>query len=322
MSSSVSIRDVARAAGVSKSTVSRVLAGKGKVNRIPPATQARVRTAAIQLGYQPNLIARDMALGKGVSLTRSAESEVSGQTASDEPEQTPVGATPAVEPAGEIPSPVEPEPATEPAAEMPTPAEPPVDLPPVVEEIPAPTPEPVIATPPTPEPVVVADPVVVESPSLPPVMAVPEPVAVVVPVEPVVVETAVPLPDPVPVAALEQEPVPVTPPVVVVEPVLAAEPASHHPETPHPSPLPQGAREAETLATTVVAEPGDTGDRPDIALGEHGCLIIILTNGHGDRPVVSPTASRSSGSTSKSAVIQTGFPSPSRFALPCQNGIL
>ncbi|MEI8141149.1 MAG: hypothetical protein WCI03_14950 [bacterium] len=151
----------------------------------------------ISLGYQPNLIARDMALGKGVSLTRSAESEISGQTASAEPEPV----------------------------------------------------------------VVVADPVVVESPSLPPVMAVPEPVAVVVPVEPVVVmepvvvETAVPLPDPVPVAAPEQEPVPVTPPVVVVEPVLAAEPASHHPETPHPGPLPQGAREAETLATPVAAEP-------------------------------------------------------------------
>jgi transcriptional regulator with XRE-family HTH domain len=261
MSSSVSIRDVARAAGVSKSTVSRVLAGKGKENRIPPATQARVRIAAIQLGYQPNLIARDMALGKGVSLTRSAESAVSGQTASAEPEPTPVAATPAIEPAGEIPTPVEPEPATEPAEEMPTPAEPPVDPPPIVEEIPAPTPEPVITTPPTPEPVVVADPVVVESPSLPPVMAVPEPVAVVVPVEPevvmepVVMEPAVPLPAPVPVAVPEQEPEPVTPPVVVVEPVLASEPASHHPETPHPGPLPQGAREAETLATPIVAKP-------------------------------------------------------------------
>ncbi len=58
-------------AGVSKSTVSRVLSGKGKACHIATATEVRVRAVASQLGYQPNLIARNMALGLGGSLTRS-----------------------------------------------------------------------------------------------------------------------------------------------------------------------------------------------------------------------------------------------------------
>ena len=64
MSSPVSITDVARAAGVSKTTVSRVINGKLDKFRIGLATQARVRAVARQLGYQPNAIARDVALGK------------------------------------------------------------------------------------------------------------------------------------------------------------------------------------------------------------------------------------------------------------------
>lgn len=54
MNGRVYISDVAKAAGVNKSTVSRVLNGKADSCRIPPVTQNRVRAVASQLGYQRN----------------------------------------------------------------------------------------------------------------------------------------------------------------------------------------------------------------------------------------------------------------------------
>src|SRR5688572_2888184 len=48
---SVTIKDVARAAGVSPATVSVVVNGSGGRLRIAPATQARVLAAAQELGY-------------------------------------------------------------------------------------------------------------------------------------------------------------------------------------------------------------------------------------------------------------------------------
>ncbi|WP_348789282.1 LacI family DNA-binding transcriptional regulator [Leifsonia sp. NPDC080035] len=48
------IRDVARRAGVSVTTVSHTFSGNGVVN---PATQARVRSAASELGYHPDVVA-------------------------------------------------------------------------------------------------------------------------------------------------------------------------------------------------------------------------------------------------------------------------
>ncbi|MDT7650727.1 MAG: LacI family transcriptional regulator, partial [Pseudonocardiales bacterium] len=54
------IRDVATAAGVSQSTVSRALSIPELVN---PATRARVLAAARQLGYQPNRAARGLITG-------------------------------------------------------------------------------------------------------------------------------------------------------------------------------------------------------------------------------------------------------------------
>jgi LacI family transcriptional regulator len=52
------ISDVAAAAGVSTSTVSLVL--NGRVARISPATQERVREAAASVGYTPNSVARGL----------------------------------------------------------------------------------------------------------------------------------------------------------------------------------------------------------------------------------------------------------------------
>jgi DNA-binding LacI/PurR family transcriptional regulator len=52
----IGIRDVARVAGVSVATVSRVLADSGYP--VAEATRTRVRDAASQLGFVPNLVAR------------------------------------------------------------------------------------------------------------------------------------------------------------------------------------------------------------------------------------------------------------------------
>ncbi|TCB98549.1 LacI family transcriptional regulator [Micromonospora zingiberis] len=57
--------DVARAAGVSRSTASRVIAGNGFTS---PVARDRVRTAADRLGYVPNAAARALVRGAGVRL--------------------------------------------------------------------------------------------------------------------------------------------------------------------------------------------------------------------------------------------------------------
>ncbi|MER7517617.1 LacI family DNA-binding transcriptional regulator [Streptomyces sp. NPDC126499] len=56
-------RDVARAAGVSQATVSLVLGDKWR-GRVSERTAAAVRAAAGELGYRPNLAARNLRLGR------------------------------------------------------------------------------------------------------------------------------------------------------------------------------------------------------------------------------------------------------------------
>jgi DNA-binding LacI/PurR family transcriptional regulator len=56
-------RDVARAAGVSQAAVSLVLGDKWR-GRVAEATAERVRAAARELGYRPNLAARNLRLGR------------------------------------------------------------------------------------------------------------------------------------------------------------------------------------------------------------------------------------------------------------------
>ncbi|MER7558113.1 LacI family DNA-binding transcriptional regulator [Nocardioides sp. NPDC126508] len=51
------IKDVARRAGVSATTVSHTFSGKGTV---APATRERVRSAASELGYRPDVLARSL----------------------------------------------------------------------------------------------------------------------------------------------------------------------------------------------------------------------------------------------------------------------
>jgi DNA-binding LacI/PurR family transcriptional regulator len=62
------IADVAREAGVSIATVSRVLNNTAGTISISAATQARVRNAVLKLGYLPNAAARHLSSGKSLNL--------------------------------------------------------------------------------------------------------------------------------------------------------------------------------------------------------------------------------------------------------------
>ncbi len=56
----VTIRDVAKAAGVSVTTVSVIINGKAEERKISEATQVRVQSTMKELGYRPNLSARKL----------------------------------------------------------------------------------------------------------------------------------------------------------------------------------------------------------------------------------------------------------------------
>jgi DNA-binding LacI/PurR family transcriptional regulator len=74
MGRAVGIKDVAEQAGVSITTVSHALNGKG---RLSEATRARVREVAERLGYEPNSTARNLAGGRSglIGLTVAQASE-------------------------------------------------------------------------------------------------------------------------------------------------------------------------------------------------------------------------------------------------------
>jgi len=168
MSLSVSIMDVAKAAGFSKSTVSRVLNGKADGNRISHDAQSRILAVARQLGYQPDPIARNIALGKcGPQWLPLREPIVTL-------EQFAVGSPPSAA-----------EPIPMPEIPCPTPA-------PVIEEIPTPVAVAEPTPPPQPEPTSVSMPVVEETP-------------VVIPEPAIVTE---PTPEPTPEVATESTPLP------------------------------------------------------------------------------------------------------------------
>lgn len=64
----VTLREVAKKAGVSVSTVSSVLNGQSVQARISEATSARVEEAARQLGYHHNALAKSLRTGKSNSI--------------------------------------------------------------------------------------------------------------------------------------------------------------------------------------------------------------------------------------------------------------
>lgn len=57
---SATLADIARATGLSISTVSRVLSEAPAARRIRPDTRARISAAAAEMGYRPNLLARSL----------------------------------------------------------------------------------------------------------------------------------------------------------------------------------------------------------------------------------------------------------------------
>lgn len=73
----VTVRDVAAAAGVSATTVSHALNGKGRVD---PDTRARIAAIAERLGYRPNPQARALRTGRTntIALVSSISSEDTG----------------------------------------------------------------------------------------------------------------------------------------------------------------------------------------------------------------------------------------------------
>jgi LacI family transcriptional regulator len=64
----VTINDLARACGVSKVTVSYVLNNTERSEKISEATKERIRAAALELGYHPNLLARSLTSRRTDSL--------------------------------------------------------------------------------------------------------------------------------------------------------------------------------------------------------------------------------------------------------------
>ncbi len=61
--SRVTLADVARRAGVSKTAASFVLSGRGAEMRISPEAESRVRQAARESGYRPNILSRSLRTG-------------------------------------------------------------------------------------------------------------------------------------------------------------------------------------------------------------------------------------------------------------------
>ncbi len=59
----VTLAEVARQAGVSQTTASFVLAGRGEEMRISAQVEARVRQAAHESGYRPNVVSRNLRTG-------------------------------------------------------------------------------------------------------------------------------------------------------------------------------------------------------------------------------------------------------------------
>ena len=64
------IKDIARRLGLSPGTVSIVLSGKGETMRISKATQLRVREAAKEMNYQPNINAKRLRTSRDEEVTK------------------------------------------------------------------------------------------------------------------------------------------------------------------------------------------------------------------------------------------------------------
>ena len=81
--SRVTLADVARAAGVSSPTASLVLSGRGDELRISQRVQRRVREAASDLSYRPNIVSIGLRKGKTRTLGLVSDTVATSQLAGD-----------------------------------------------------------------------------------------------------------------------------------------------------------------------------------------------------------------------------------------------
>ncbi|RPF20939.1 LacI family DNA-binding transcriptional regulator [Myceligenerans xiligouense] len=79
----VTLADVARAAGVSPSTASLVMTGRGRELRISEAVHDRVRAAAEDLGYRPNAVSIGLRKGTTRTIGFVSDSVASSRLAGD-----------------------------------------------------------------------------------------------------------------------------------------------------------------------------------------------------------------------------------------------
>jgi LacI family transcriptional regulator len=79
----VTLADVAKAAGVSPSTASLVMTGRGRELRISEAVHTRVRAAAQDLGYRPNAVSVGLRKGTTSTLGFVSDSVASSRLAGD-----------------------------------------------------------------------------------------------------------------------------------------------------------------------------------------------------------------------------------------------
>lgn len=79
----VTLADVAVAAGVSSTTASLVLSGRGDELRISEAVQQRVREVAATLGYRPNILSVGLRRGSSLALGFVSDTVATSQLAGD-----------------------------------------------------------------------------------------------------------------------------------------------------------------------------------------------------------------------------------------------
>lgn len=79
----VTLADVARAAGMSRTTASLVLSGRGDEMRIAESSQERIRLVAAELGYRPNMISAGLRSGTSRTIGFISDTVATSQLAGD-----------------------------------------------------------------------------------------------------------------------------------------------------------------------------------------------------------------------------------------------
>ena len=79
----VTLADVARAAGVSRTTASLVLTDRGDELRISSSSQDRVRSVASELGYRPNVVSAGLRSGSSRTIGFISDTVATSQLAGD-----------------------------------------------------------------------------------------------------------------------------------------------------------------------------------------------------------------------------------------------